>query len=98
MHPKLVILAERRQKLILQAAEQRNMLTQSIEPLRKPLAIADHGLEIIRYFRGNPLLTVGATALLGIIRPLRYTKWFHTGWVAFRLARNVRRWLAQKSQ
>jgi hypothetical protein len=96
VHQKLAILAERRQKLILKAAEQRSMLAQSIEPLRKALAIADRGLEIVRYFRQNPILMIGTTALLGIIRPLRYSKWFHTGWVAFRLARNVRRWLTQK--
>lgn len=96
MHEKLILLAERRQRLIQLAADQRSMLAQNIEPLRKPFAIADRGLEIIRYFRENPLLMAGTTALLGIIRPLRYTKWFHAGWVAFKLARNVRRWLAQK--
>jgi hypothetical protein len=96
MHEKLMLLAERRQRLIQQAAEQRNMLSQNIEPLRKPFAIADRGLEIIRYVRENPLLMAGTTALLGIIRPLRYTKWFHAGWLAFKLARNMRRWLAQK--
>lgn len=96
MHEKLMLLAERRQRLIQQAAEQRNMLSQNIEPLRKPFAIADRGLEIIRYVRENPLLMAGTTALLGIIRPLRYTKWFHAGWLAFKLARNMRRWIAQK--
>lgn len=96
MHDKLILLAERRQQLIQRAEQQRKLLTQNMEPLRAPLAIADRGLEIIRYFRENPLFMVGTTALLGIIRPLRYTKWFHVGWVAFKLARNVRKWLVQK--
>lgn len=96
MRDKLSIIAERRQKLILSASEQRKQLIQNIEPLRAPLAIADRGLEIIRYFRENPLLMVGTTALLGIVRPLRYTKWFHAGWFAFKLTRNLRRWLVQK--
>ena len=96
MHKKLILLAERRQRLIQMAAEQRSMLAQNIEPLRKPCAIADRGIEIIRYFKENPLMMAGTTALIGIIRPLRYTKWFHTGWLAFKLARNVRKWLAQK--
>jgi len=96
MNDKLIQLAERRQRLIQLAAQQRGILAQNIEPLRKPFSIADRGLEIMRYFRQNPLLMAGTTALLGIIRPLRYTKWFHAGWVAFKLARNVRRWLAQK--
>lgn len=96
MRDKLSIIAERRQKLILSAAEQRTLLARNIEPLRAPLAIADRGLEIVRYFRENPLFMVGTTVLLGIVRPLRYTKWFHAGWIAFKLARNVRRWLVQK--
>lgn len=96
MYNKLTLLDERRQQLVQRAAQQRSLLIQNIEPLRAPLAIADRGLEIIRYFRENPLLMVGTTALLGIVRPLRYTKWFHVGWFAFKLTRNVRRWLVQK--
>jgi len=93
MNEKLTLLAARRQRLILQVAEQRSMIVHAIAPLRKPLSIADRGLEMIGYFRENPLLMAGMAALLGIIRPLRYTKWLHAGWVAFKLARNVRRWL-----
>lgn len=93
MHDKLLVLAERRQKLIQRAAEQRALFARQIQPLRKPLTIADRGLEFIRYVKETPLLIMGATAFLGVIRPLRFSKWFHAGWLAVKLSRIVRRWL-----
>lgn len=89
MNEKLTDIAERRKKLILQAATQRSILKQQIVPLRQPLAIADRGLAIIGYFKHNPLLVASTTALLSMIRPLRYSKWFNVGWMAFKLVRNV---------
>jgi len=46
MNEKLLRLAERRERLIAQAAAQRVALAQSIEPWRIPLAVADQGLGI----------------------------------------------------
>lgn len=51
MNEKLIALAERRQRLIQKIALQRTALAQSMEPLRQPLIVADHGIEFIRYFR-----------------------------------------------
>ncbi len=52
MNEKLAALAERRRRLIYKAASQRIALAQNMEPLRQPLVIADHGLEVVRYL-GN---------------------------------------------
>ena len=44
MNEKLIRLAERRERLVAQAAAQRMALAQNIEPWRNPLARADQGL------------------------------------------------------
>lgn len=94
MNEKLATLADRRQKLIQKAASQRIVLAQNIEPLRQPLTIADHGLEVVRYFRKYPILMVGVSTLSGVlIRRLRiagFTALLQTGWSTFRLIRDIR--------
>ena len=94
MNEKLTALAERRQKLVYKAASQRTALAQCIEPLRQPLVIADHGLEVVRYFKKYPVLMVGVSTLTGVlIRRLhvaRFTALLQTSWSVFQLVRDIR--------
>ena len=94
MNEKLTALAERRQRLIYKAASQRIVLAQNMESLHKPLVIADHGLEVVRYFRKYPVLMVSVSTLTGVlIRKLhiaRFSALLQTGWSVFQLVRDVR--------
>lgn len=94
MNEKLIALAERRQNLVHKISSQRILLAQSIEPLRQPLVIADHGLEIVRYFRKYPVLMAGVSALTGVlIRRLhvaRFSALLQTSWSVFQLVRDIR--------
>jgi len=94
MNEKLAALADRRQRLIRKAASQRIILAQNMEPLRKPLVVADHGLEVIRYFRRYPVLMVGASTLTGVlIRKMhiaRFSALLQTSWSVFQLVRDIR--------
>lgn len=94
MNEKLAALAERRRRLIYKAASQRIALAQNMEPLRQPLVIADHGLEVVRYFRKYPVLMVGVSTLTGVlIRKLhiaRFSALLQTSWSVFQLVRDVR--------
>lgn len=94
MNEKLVALADRKQRLIDKAASQRVALAQCMEPLRQPLVIADHGLEVVRYFKKYPVLMVGVSTLTGVlIRRLhvaRFTALLQTSWSVFELVRDIR--------
>ena len=90
MNDKLIRLAERRERLVAQAAAQRMALAQNIEPWRTPLARADQGLAALRYIKNHPAWIVGGVALLAILRPSRIGKWLGRGWVTWQMMRKLR--------
>nr|WP_294840486.1 YqjK-like family protein [uncultured Methylotenera sp.] len=89
MSPKRATIAERREKLILKAATQRVALAQDVAPLGKPLTIAYRGFQLARYVRQHPILMLGVTTAISVIRPARVLKWLKTGFSALNLARSV---------
>ncbi len=94
MNDKLAALAQRRQRLIQKIALQRSVLAENMQPLRQPLVVADHGLEVIRYFRRYPVLMVGVSTLTGVlIRKMhiaRFSALLQTSWSVFQLVRDIR--------
>ena len=83
-------LAERRERLISLAASQRIALAESIEPWRTPLAIADRGLEALRYLKRHPGWIVAGAATLVALRPVPIGKWLRRGWAAWLVMRKLR--------
>lgn len=75
MNKKLMLLAERRERLITQAAAQRMALAQGIEPWRIPLARVDQGLAALRYIKSHPAWIFGSAVLLAALRIGRVWKW-----------------------
>lgn len=90
MNEKLTRLAERRERLIVQAAAQRISLAQGIEPWRSPLALADRGLAALRYIKSHPIWIAGGVILVAAARPARAGKWLGLGWAAWKLLLNLR--------
>ncbi len=90
MNEKLIRLAERRERLIAQAAAQRMALAQNIEPWRKPLARVDQGLDALRYIKSHPAWIVGGGILLAALRPGRIGKWLGRGWVTWQMIHKLR--------
>ena len=90
MNKKLTALAERRSRLVTQAAAQRAALTQHMEPWRARLALADRGITVIRYIRRHPALMVGAALLFAAVRPQRARKWLQRGWGMWLIGRRLR--------
>jgi len=94
MNEKLASLAARKQALTQKAAMQRAVVAQNMQALQRPIAIADQGLQVLRYFRQHPVLMLGVTSISGIlIRRLqmaRFTALLQTGWSVFQLVRDVR--------
>lgn len=89
MSRKLALLAERRQKLVLKIASQRALLAQNIAPLQEPIATADRGLQVFRYFKKHPVLMLGATTLISVIKLDRLSRWLQTSLSILHLARSV---------
>jgi len=90
MNKKLIRLAERRERLVAQAAAQRMTLAQSIEPWRLPLARADRGLAALRYIKNHPAWIIGGVVLLAALRPGRVGKWLGRGWITWQMMHKPR--------
>lgn len=90
MNDKLIRLAERRERLVAQAAAQRMTLAQNIEPWRNPLARADQGLAALRYIKSHPAWIVGGVVLLAALRPGRVWKWLGRSWVTWQMMHKLR--------
>jgi len=90
MNEKLIRLAERRERLVAQAAAQRMALAQNIEPWRTPLARVDQGLAALRYIKSHPAWIIGGGVLLAVLRPGRAGKWLGRGWVTWQMLHKLR--------
>lgn len=83
-------LVARRQRLIAQAASQRALLAQKADSWRKPLAMADKGLSVLRYIKHHPIVVAGGGAtLLSIANPNGITKWLRRGWFVWQLTKKI---------
>jgi hypothetical protein len=91
MNKKLTQLAERRQKLVAQAAAQRTVLAINMEPWHARLALADRWVAALRYIRRHPALMLGAALALAALRPRRVGKWLQRGLVAWQVSRRLGR-------
>ena len=90
MNEKLLKLAQRREHLVLEAAEQRVQLAQAVDAWRAPLALAEQGLAAISFIKKHPILIAASTAVL--VRLLRKSfigKWFGRGVMAWQLVRKM---------
>ena len=89
MNKKLTLLAERREYLAAQAAAQRIMLAQSLEPWRAPLALADRGVAALRYIRSHPALLLGTAFVIAVLRPGRTARWLGRVWGVWQISRRL---------
>ena len=89
MNNKLIQLAERRERLVAQAAAQRTLLAQNMAPWHTPLALADQGLAALRFIKSHPAWMVGG-GLFAVLRPGFIWKWVSRGWVTWQLLHKLR--------
>jgi len=90
MNQKLIQLAERRRRLVAQAAAQRTALAHNVEPWRSRLAVVDQGVAVFRFIGRHPALMVGAALVLAALRPRRAGKWLQRGWLVWQIGRRLR--------
>lgn len=89
MNKKQILIRDRREYLVAQAAEQRKTMKQSIDPWRKPFGRIDQGVEALRYVQCHPALVVGAGLLVVALGP-GHTRWLGRGWLAWRIVHSLR--------
>ncbi|MDP2246880.1 MAG: YqjK-like family protein [Nitrosomonadales bacterium] len=87
---KLIQIAEKRNRLIAEAASQRSLLGQNMELWRKPLSLADQALQVVAYIRSHPALLIGAGVALVVLSPKRTAKWLKLGWTGWLFLRKFR--------
>ncbi len=90
MSQKLNQLAERRRRLVAEAAAQRIALAHNAEPWRSRLALVDRGVAVFRYIGRHPGLMVGAALLLVALRPRRAGKWLQRSLLVWQIGRRLR--------
>ena len=95
MSKKLAKIAEHRLMLVAQAAQQRAVLAKNIVPLQSSLAFLDKSLSIVRYIKSHPVLIIGITTLIGMLKPARAVKWLSESWIASLVIRGIHAWLTR---
>lgn len=82
-------LAERRHRLVTQAAAQRADWARDIAPWRPRLAVVDRGVSVLRFIARTPVLLLGVALALAVWRPQRLGAWVQRGLMVWQLARRL---------
>lgn len=94
MNSRLIELAERREQLVARIALQRIELSGHLAPWKGVCAVADKGMDAVRFVRRHPAWMAGAAAFVLALRPRKALAWMRRGWTAWKLIRNLRQRLA----
>lgn len=90
MNKKLRMLAQRREHLVQQSAQQRVQLAQVIEVWRSPLAMVDHVVSAIHYIKDHPFYAAAiSTIFVKLFRKNFIGKWFSRGKIILQLVRKL---------
>ncbi len=95
MSRKLDQLQERRAKLQLEAALQRQVLVGNIGFWRQKLKLVDRALSGINFLRRNPLLLIAGGGLLAWLRPVSMARIALGAWAGLQSLKQVRGWLSK---
>jgi hypothetical protein len=64
MNERMLELRQRRGELLARIDVQRGQLAEIASSWEGPLSLADHGVSIVRFLRGHPLLVAGVVAFV----------------------------------
>jgi hypothetical protein len=100
MNTRLQELAQRRAMLVARAADQRDELARSADPLRTLSAtlssVMTRGKAVGGFLRQHPLSLAAGIAAVVVLRPLSMLKWLNRGWLAWSIALAVKRRLSDR--
>jgi hypothetical protein len=86
-------LRQRQQELLARSAQLRFALAEQTQFLKKPLGVADHARELLRWLSSNPAWSLGAVIVLFAMRPRRVLTWGGRLWWIYRSYHQARSWI-----
>lgn len=92
-HSQAQALMARQHALRMRSALLRHELARELQPLQRPLVLADRVHAAWQGLRARPELLLGALVGLAIVRPRRAWRWSLSLWWAWRQWRRLQRWL-----
>lgn len=96
MRERLLILAERRARLVTRAQAEREIVAALLAPTDAASSLLATLLGVVRGAAGQatryPLFVTAGVALLIVLQPRRAARWLARGWSLWRLYRGARGW------
>ncbi len=77
-------LRDKRARLVVRAALERERLSAQLDALRAPVALLDKSIAAARYVRRHPEWLVAVAVVIALIRPRRVLAWARRGFVLWR--------------
>jgi len=90
MNAQLAKITRRRAVLVAQAAAQRKEVGRLTQQWQGPLALADHGIALVRTLRAHPLAITLGLALLVRMQRHRLRVWTERIWAGWQIYRSLR--------
>ena len=92
-------LRDKRARLLVRAALEREQLSAQLDAWRAPLALLDRGVAAARQVRRHPGWLVAVAVVIALVRPRRALAWARRGfilWRTWRWVSDAARGLAQR--
>lgn len=90
MNPRAVLLARRRERLVLRSRLLRRQITTELHAVQPALAWVDRLQDALLWLRGNPLAAAAGSLLLAVWRPRRAAGFGMRLWSAWKFVQGLR--------
>ncbi|MGH8618759.1 MAG: YqjK-like family protein [Burkholderiales bacterium] len=83
-HSRIAHLEQRRALLVANTAAQRVALAGAADAWRGPLAVADRGIAVVRFFKQYPAMLAAVAVVALVLKPGPTWRWGRRGYLAWR--------------
>lgn len=90
MNPRALLLAQRRERLVLRSRVLRRQITQELQAVQPALTWVDRLQDAVLWLRGNPLVAAAGSVLLAVWRPRRAASFGMRLWSAWKFVQGLR--------
>ena len=90
MNPRALLLAQRRERLVLRSRVLRRQIAQELQAVQPALTWVDRLQDAVLWLRGNPLVAAAGSVLLAVWRPRRAASFGMRLWSAWKFVQGLR--------
>lgn len=90
MNPRAIVLARRREQLVLRSRLLRRQITRELQAVQPALTWVDRLQDAVLWLRGNPLIAAAGSLLLTVWRPRRAASFGMRLWSAWKFVQGLR--------